>query len=470
MLASMAGFRRRIESINFDERAPVPLGFVCQLTDELTPSYVTDSLRQRMVFHHVLDCQTLHADHLVFMGDACAELVLVVASSISDASMNFGDFQPGLVPILGAFFLLGKSPLGFCQPLLILGKVARIADAFTGGKGNHRRNTQVKPDHLLYHGKWLDIIRDQDGDKVAVGTILDDRDRTGLAPFGQRTMPDNLQRRIHLRQREDLSIPREGIGSGGYRLLMTLCLEGGIRCSAFKAVDKGAVQMPQGLLQGNRRSITQPGILLFERRQHGCKIVVGQALALLEIGRLARRKAPVVDEAATSERPSKDLLLLIGGIEAVLVGSLLHLLAFLLLKILFDDGERRASNCRNEVAIGPKGGKFTFQDRKLLAQEPTASAFDEAYQAVNTQRGVTLDQQMHMIRHHFQAQDFCLVFLTDFSNDLGEPLHYSLHQHLAPIFGTPDDVVFAGIEHVPIGLISYLAHRDSMQHKAIYCQ
>ena len=176
MLAGMTGFRRRRESINFDERAPVPLGFVFQLMDELTPSYVTDSLRQRMVFHHVLDCQTLHADHLVFMGDACAELVLVVASLISDASMDFGDFQTGLVPILGAFFLLGKSPLGFCQPFLVLGKVARIADAFTGGKRNHRLNAQVKPDHLIYHGKWLDIIGDQDGDKVAVGTILDNRD------------------------------------------------------------------------------------------------------------------------------------------------------------------------------------------------------------------------------------------------------------------------------------------------------
>ncbi len=283
-------------------------------------------------------------------------------------------------------------------------------------------------------------------------------------------MPDNLQRRIHLRQREGLSIPHEGIGNEGCRLLMTLFLEGGIRCSAFKEVDKGAVQMPQGLLQGNRGSITQPGILLFERRQQGCKIVVVQALAMLEIGRLARRKPPVVDEAATSERLSKYLLLLIGWIESVLVGSLLHLLAFLILNILLDDGERRASNCRNEVAIGPKCGKFLFQDRKLLAQEPTASAFDEAYQAVNTKLGVTLDQQMHLIRHHFQAQDFCLVFLTDFSNDLGEPFHYSLHQHCAPVFGTPDDVVFAGIEHVPIGLVGYLAHRDSIQHKAIYCQ
>jgi hypothetical protein len=62
------------------------------------------------------------------------------------------------------------------------------------------------------------------------------------------------------------------------------------------------------------------------------------------------------------------------------------------------------------------------------------------------------------------------VFLTDSSNDLAEPLHYSLHQHLAPVFGTPNDVVLAGIEHVPIGLVGSLAHRNSIQHKVIYCQ
>jgi hypothetical protein len=56
---------------------------------------------------------------------------------------------------------------------------------------------------------------------------------------------------------------------------------------------------------------------------------------MLEIGRLASRKAPVIDEAAASERLSQYLLLLSGWIEPVLVGPLrlfAHgLCAFLLL-------------------------------------------------------------------------------------------------------------------------------------------
>src|SRR3989442_5874263 len=135
-------------------------------------------------------------------------------------------------------------------------------------------------------------------------------------------MPDNLQRRIHLRQREGLSIPHEGIGNEGCRLLMTLFLEGGILCSAFKEVDKGAVQMPQGLLQGNRGSITQPGILLFERRQHGCKIVVVQALAMVEIGCLARRKSPVVAEILAPHQSQQSPQALKGALMAAYDGVL----------------------------------------------------------------------------------------------------------------------------------------------------
>ncbi len=43
---------------------------------------------------------------------------------------------------------------------------------------------------------------------------------------------------------------------------------------------------------------------------------------MLKIGRLAGRKAPIVDEAAASERLSKDELLLGSRIEPVLVGPL----------------------------------------------------------------------------------------------------------------------------------------------------
>jgi hypothetical protein len=79
----MAGFRRWIPSVNFDGDSSVPLAFVLQLADKLTPSHITDSFSQAVIFDHVLDSQTLHVDHLVFVDDACRKLVLVVTRNAS---------------------------------------------------------------------------------------------------------------------------------------------------------------------------------------------------------------------------------------------------------------------------------------------------------------------------------------------------------------------------------------------------
>ena len=142
MLAFMAGFTGGIPTIDLGEGSSVPLGFVFQLADKLTPSDITNGLGQAVVFDHVLDRQTLHADHLVFANDACAEFVLVVSPSVLDTSVNTGDFEAGFLPVLGTFLLLGMPSLGFCQSLFILGIELGIANSLTSGEDDHRFETQ----------------------------------------------------------------------------------------------------------------------------------------------------------------------------------------------------------------------------------------------------------------------------------------------------------------------------------------
>ncbi len=122
------------------------------------------------------------------------------------------------------------------------------------------------------------------------------------------------------------------------RVLAAWCLAeqfgvfgGGRKClhkvsSSLEEIHKGAIQVTEGLLKGDRRHIGEPGVVLLESGKHGRQIVVGEVLPLLSIGRLASREAPIVDEAAASKRLSKDTFLLSGRIDPILVGSL-HLLA-----------------------------------------------------------------------------------------------------------------------------------------------
>src|SRR6266566_7491745 len=58
--------------------------------------------------------------------------------------------------------------------------------------------------------------------------------------------------------------------------------------------------MPQSLLYGNGRDRSQPRILFLEIREHGRKIVVGEALSMLKRGCFTLRETPVVDKADIS--------------------------------------------------------------------------------------------------------------------------------------------------------------------------
>src|ERR1700676_2360619 len=111
MLAVRAGFRRGEEAVNLDQGSSVPLAFVFQLADELSPSDIADGFRKTVVLHHVLDCQTLHADHLVFANNASREFVLVVTTLVVDTGMHTRSFDPRFGSIFRSLHFLGMPTL-----------------------------------------------------------------------------------------------------------------------------------------------------------------------------------------------------------------------------------------------------------------------------------------------------------------------------------------------------------------------
>ena len=47
------------------------------------------------------------------------------------------------------------------------------------------------------------------------------------------------------------------------------------------------------------------------------------------------------------------------------------------------------------------------------------------------------------------------MLLTDFKNDLLQSFCYALDEHLAPIFGTPDDMILARVVDVPVRFVRF---------------
>lgn len=342
MLAPMTGLRRRIPAVDFDQGSSVPLGFVFQLPDQFGPSYIRDGFSKLVIFDHILNSQALDANHLVFVNNARRELMLVISSPILDTSMNTGNFETGFVPVLRSLLFLGMPTLGFCQPLLILSKIAGIADTFTRGKSNHRLNAKIETNHFVDHRQGLHILLYQDRDKIAVGTILGDGDRTGLSILGERSMPVDIQGSIHFCQSQCGPIPLQSVSGVGSRLRMLLFLERGVFGTSLKEVLETFVQVPERLLKRHARDICEPRILFLEVRQQSSKIVVGK-LHPAFVGSGTHVESPIIDEAAAPERLRKETLLFIGRIEPILVRplGLTHcLFAFLLLlDMLFYRGQ-----------------------------------------------------------------------------------------------------------------------------------
>ena len=315
----------RIPRVNLDQGSSVPGGFVLKLPDKFRPTYVTDSLRQTVVFDHILDVQTLDTYDLVFAYESRRELVLIVSSPICNLLMDASNFETSLVSVLRPFFLLRMPSLCLRQVLFIFGEELGIAVGMPIGGDDHRFQPQIKPYRLRGDLQWLDVLFHQDGDKVAVRLVFGDCDTAWLASIRQRAVPDSGKRGVHLRKGESMPVPGKRIACIGSGLLVTLLFEGGIVSAPFKEIAECFLEMAQGLLEGNRRHLIEPHrfCLLLESDQALCCSFVGQTLTILIVHISPLSQCPVIDVAATSEGLRQYACLFISWVEAVLVGFLL---------------------------------------------------------------------------------------------------------------------------------------------------
>src|SRR6266702_5595962 len=144
-----AAFGRGIPLVNLDKVPTIPHCLIFQLGYKLTPPHVTDSFCKAMVFDHVLNCQRLNTDRLVFTDQACRELMQEVTASISNTCMYSGYLCTGFGSILAALLFAGVSPLCFCQFLLILMEEFGIAYDLTIRKSHKVFQAQISTYRLL---------------------------------------------------------------------------------------------------------------------------------------------------------------------------------------------------------------------------------------------------------------------------------------------------------------------------------
>jgi hypothetical protein len=73
---------------------------------------------------------------------------------------------------------------------------------------------------------------------------------------------------------------------------------------------------------------------------------------------------------------------------------------------------------------------------------------------VNTVLGIDFHQEVHVFGHDFQFKDLGIMFRTDALDNLFKSRIDPIDEDRAPILGTPDHVIFTGVNHVIIRFVA----------------
>ena len=251
--------------------------------------------------------------------------MLIIFSPIGHPGVNTSDFQLSLTTVLPAFFRACVPSLSFRQFLFIFGKELRVAVGVPIGSDKHGLQAQIKPYLLIHYRQVFDIFFYQERDKVAIGTVFGDSNRSGFTALRQGTRPVDIKGRIHLGKSKLFAVPGKGIGSIGSRLYSVFLVEGWILSTALKEIPESGIQMPEGLLQWDAGYFRKPGrlFLLLQFSQHNCQLIVVEAFTTLKESISTLSQCPVVDKATTAESTGKYVCLFLCWIHSVLVGFLL---------------------------------------------------------------------------------------------------------------------------------------------------
>ena len=313
----------RVPAINLDQAAPIPLGLVFQLPHELAPTHISDGLGKGGMLHHVLDCQTLDHDRLVLTDELRRKLVLISTTSIGYFRMDLGHPPPLSLAVLRSVSLTGKFALSARQFLLTTRKIAGIVEALASACHNHRCEPQVNADGLLQAGKRRNVFFHQDGDKIATSGVPAHDNGRRACPVGQGTRPVDIERGVHLGERELPILECEGTSGIFGRLAVASPFKRWITGPSCKKVDVGPCEVAQTLLAGHTRDLVEEAgfCLLLKRSQVRGQLLVGQAFSLLLVGVDRQTQRPIVCIAHAAERTGEDLFLLVDGIKPIAIGA-----------------------------------------------------------------------------------------------------------------------------------------------------
>ena len=125
-----------------------------------------------------------------------------------------------------------------------------------------------------------------------------------------------------------------------------------------------------------------------------------------------------------------------------------QLLTFLAFEVLSHSFNGDAPSSSDKIRVRPQAREFTFQVWKLFSELMGACTLDVFNQSVNTELGITANQQMNVIGHNLKFDELLIPLFYYLKDDSFEPLIYWRCQHTTPVFRTENNVVSASVSYI----------------------
>ena len=157
--------RTRKPAVNLDQCATIPVALVLKLSNQFAPTGIADRQRKLPILHHVLHCQVLDGNRLVFTHQSSRQLVKKVFSSITDFLMHFCDSEPRFVAIVRPLLLATQRFLNFLQLAVFHSKAFGVRNLFTCTQSDQAGHAQVNPDLIRGLGQRFNLNIHQQGNR-----------------------------------------------------------------------------------------------------------------------------------------------------------------------------------------------------------------------------------------------------------------------------------------------------------------
>ena len=444
---------------------------VREVLPECSPAAIEDALAQVVIADHITNAQVFQRNPVVLAHQLGTQLVQEVGTLRRDVRLLALHGPQRLLAVARAALSSCQLALQDPQPALPGAIEGRMRDLRPVAGRDERRNAHVNPDRPARLRQRLRFRHLAGEAGVPLPRLVLDADRLDRAVQwampAHAHAPDAVQLQAtpvepcaeaELLEQEAV-VPTAPLKARIARLLT--CLD------AAKEGLESKVHLLDDALRGLAEHLVRVGERLAIVFRQCVQVRLAHAAPLKLVGVLALRQRHVVQPTTGVQHAPQVLFLRARRIQPIAVGSQ-HSDRLLPLDILLNHRQRRTADRRNKVAVCPQGRQAAFQVRELLPEQARATPLHALHKLVDAKLRVYFAQQVYVVRHDFQFQHLALCIIRHLPDDGFQSFIHAVHQHLAAILRTEDNVVLARIHHVIVALeFALLSHNSIIQQEAI---